>query len=149
MTENELKQMYDRIAVSQQDSIRIRNAVLHSKTAVCRPVFRPAFAAAVILAGLLLIPDIRISAAEFLKSVTCRLFSGNASVNLELKEQPVFTDISLPGLFNEIPEAEEAFGIDLLDTSDETCIRTGLHLNYRPVIVYPPAKSTPSTGAVG
>ncbi len=136
MNEKELRSMYDRITVSDTDRIRIKNRVLNAESKAPRRVFRLVFATAVFMTVLLMIPDVRISAAEFLKSVTYRIFSGSASADLELKEQPVFTDNSRPALFNEIPEAEETFGIDLLDTSDETCLRTGLHLRYHPVIVY-------------
>lgn len=135
MNKNDIREAYGSLKLSKEESAGILASVQAGRSA------RRAFPGrmAVLAAALLLLfmsPAVRVRASQWLEKLQYTLFSDSGEelpVTMESQEVKYAADI--PAKFNSLPEAEAAFGIDLLDTTDETCVREGQLVHYYPMLV--------------
>ncbi|MBR2811259.1 MAG: hypothetical protein IKD69_07750 [Solobacterium sp.] len=135
MNKNDMKQAMHHLTLSNHQSDEILRNVLSEKprkTASFR--YLPlAFAAGLLL---FLFPGVRVQAELLLQKLQVMLSSESGEqLPMTVEEQEVTYKPTLAAKFDSLAQAEEAFGIDVLDTSDETSVRAGKLLRYDPVIL--------------
>ncbi len=136
MDQNDLKTAYTSITMTGQQDRKVLEYV-RSGPVKKQTVYRKAVPVLAAVLLLFLIPEVRVSAAQLLEKLQYTLFSDSGEqLPVTMENQEVTYHPSLPAKFDSLAEAETAFGIDLLDSSDETCVRTGKLVQYYPMIVY-------------
>ena len=136
MNQNDLKEAYTSIGMTGQQNSKVLEYVRSEpaqKHIFCR---KTVLALAAVLL-LFLIPGVRVSAAQWLEKLQYTLFSDSGEqLPVTMENREVTYHPSLPAKFDSLTDAETAFGIDLLDSADDTCVRTGKLVHYYPMIVY-------------
>ena len=135
MNQNDLKEAYTSIAMTEQQNREVLSYV-RSGPAVKSTLYRKLGLAFAVMM-LFMIPGIRVRASQLLEKLQYTLFSDSGEqLPVMMENQEVTYHPSLPAKFDSLTDAETAFGIDLLDSSDRTCVRTGKLVHYYPMIVY-------------
>ena len=135
MNQNDLKEAYTSIAMTEQQNREVLSYV-RSGPAVKSTLYRKLGLAFAVMM-LFMIPGIRVRASQLLEKLQYTLFSDSGEqLPVTMENQEVIYHPSLPAKFDSLTDAETAFGIDLLDSSDRTCVRTGKLVHYYPMIVY-------------
>ena len=135
MNQNDLKEAYTSIAMTEQQNREVLSYV-RSGPAVKSTLYRKLGLAFAVMM-LFMIPGIRVRASQLLEKLQYTLFSDSGEqLPVTMENQEVTYHPSLPAKFDSLTDAETAFGIDLLDSSDRTCVRTGKLVHYYPMIVY-------------
>ncbi|MBR4162545.1 MAG: hypothetical protein IKR11_03415 [Solobacterium sp.] len=83
------------------------------------------------------IPDVMVYANEMMNRIRYVLYSDEGDhLEIEVEEKEVRHYLTLPDFFDTMQEVEEAFDINLLDTRDKSCLRTGKLVRYWPSMIY-------------
>lgn len=136
MDQNDLKEAYHSVSMTGQQNREVL-AYVRSGPALKQTLYRKAVPVLAAAALLFLIPGVRVSAAQLLEKLQYTLFSDSGEqLPVTMENQEVTYHPSLPAKFDSLTDAETAFGIDLLDSADDTCVRTGKLVHYYPMIVY-------------
>lgn len=137
MNKHEINAMYSNLKMNAEKKEEIYRRIVSGTSKQKTPVLRTAVCAAACLSLLVIsIPPLRINAIEMIRSLTYTIISHNGdSVEEQLEEQNVKYHVSLPAVFSSVKDAENAFGIDLLESDDPAAEPAGSKLYYYPYIV--------------